>query len=109
MPINQLSQKPLVSTLNLSELYSTLSFTTTSCAKIAPKAKQAKAVKKIFLFRLCTLADRLETEGEDNFGLTYNVFDEEHSGEPKPAAIALAQYINGADYDVASLYKFAKK
>ena len=66
-------------------------------------------VKKIFLFRLCTLADRLECEGEDNFGLTYNVFDEAHSGEPKPVAIALAKYINGDDYDVSRLYKFARK
>ena len=66
-------------------------------------------VKKIFLFRLCTLADRLETEGEDNFGLIYNVFDERHSGEPKPAAITIAKYINGEDYDVSALYKFAKK
>ena len=65
-------------------------------------------VKKIFLFRLCTLADRLETEGEDNFGLTYNVFDEAHSGEPKPVAITLAKHFNGDDYDVSRLYKFAK-
>ena len=65
-------------------------------------------VKKIFLFRLCTLADRLETEGEDNFGLTYNVFDQEHSGEPKPVAITLAKHFNGEDYDVRRLYKFAK-
>ncbi len=66
-------------------------------------------VKKIFLFRLCTLADRKETDGEDNFGLIYNVFDEQHSGEPKPAAIAIAKYINGEDYDVSALYKFAQK
>ena len=51
----------------------------------------------------------METVGEDNFGLIYNVFDEVHSGEPKPAAITLAKYINGEDYDVGSLYKFAKK
>ena len=66
-------------------------------------------VKKIFLFRLCTLADRMETEGEDNFGLIYNVFDEQHSGEPKPAAITIAKYVHGEDYDVSALYKFAKK
>lgn len=71
--------------------------------------KELPFVKKIFLFRLCTLADCLETVGEDNFGLMYNVFDEVHSGEPKPAAITLAKYINGEDYDVSSLYKFAKK
>lgn len=65
-------------------------------------------VKKIFLFRLCTLADRLETVGEDNFGLIYNVFDEKHSGEPKPVAIAIAKYVNGENYDVTPLYKFAK-
>ena len=29
--------------------------------------------------------------------------------EPKPAAITLAKYINGDDYDIAPLYKFAKK
>ena len=71
--------------------------------------KELPFVKKIFLFRLCTLADRLETVGEDNFGLIYNVFDEAHSGEPKPATITLAKYINGDDYDVAPLYKYAKK
>ena len=71
--------------------------------------KELPFVKKIFLFRLCTLADRLETVGEDNFGLVYNVFDETNSGEPKPAAITLAKYINGDDYDIAPLYKFAKK
>lgn len=71
--------------------------------------KELPFVKKIFLFRLCTLADRLETVGEDNFGLIYNVFDEAHSGEPKPAAITLAKYINGEDYDITPLYKFAKK
>ncbi len=71
--------------------------------------KELPFVKKIFLFRLCTLADRLECEGEDNFGLTYNVFDEAHSGEPKPVAITLAKYINGEDYDIAPLYKFARK
>lgn len=65
-------------------------------------------VKKIFLFRLCTLADRLETVGEDNFGLIYNVFDEKRSGEPKPVAITLAKHFNGEDYDVTRLYKFAK-
>ena len=51
----------------------------------------------------------METVGEDNFGLTYNIFDEVHSGEPKPAAITLAKYINGEDYDITPLYKFAKK
>ena len=71
--------------------------------------KELPFVKKIFLFRLCTLADRLETEGEDNFGLTYNVYDEKYSGQPKPVAIALAKYINGDDYDIAPLYRFAKK
>ena len=71
--------------------------------------KELPFVKKIFLFRLCTLADRLETVGEDNFGLVYNVFDETNSGEPKPAAITLAKYINGNNYDVSRLYKFAKK
>ena len=71
--------------------------------------KELPFVKKIFLFRLCTLADRLECEGEDNFGLTYNVFDKAHSGEPKPVAITLAKYINGEDYDVFRLYKFAKR
>ena len=71
--------------------------------------KKLPFVKKIFLLRLCTLADRLETEGEDNFGLIYNVFDEERSGQPKPVAITLAKYINGDDYDVTRMYKFAKK
>ena len=71
--------------------------------------KELPFVKKIFLFRLCTLADRLETEGEDNFGLTYNVFDKERLGEPKPVAITLAKYFNGEDYDVSRLYKFSRK
>jgi len=66
-------------------------------------------VKKIFFFRLCTLADRKETEGEDNFGLIYNVFDEQRSGQPKPVAIAIAKYVNGDDYDVSRMYRFAKK
>ncbi len=71
--------------------------------------KELPFVKKIFLFRLCTLADRLECEGEDNFGLTYNVFDKTHSGEPKPVAITLARYFNGDNYDVSRLYKFSQK
>ena len=71
--------------------------------------KELTFVKKMFLFRLCTLANRKECVGEDNFGLTYNIYSEKQAGEPKPAAIALAKYINGADYDVAPLYKYAKK
>ena len=66
-------------------------------------------VKKIFLFRLCTLADRKETEGEDNFGLIYNVFDEKRGGQPKPVALTIAKYVNGEDYDLTPMYKFAKK
>lgn len=71
--------------------------------------KELTFVKKMFLFRLCTLANRKECVGEDNFGLTYNIYSEKQAGEPKPAAIALAKYINGADYDVSPLYKYAKK
>ena len=41
--------------------------------------------------------------------LTYNIYAEEHPGEPKPVAITLAKYINGEDYNVDPLYKFAKK
>lgn len=65
-------------------------------------------VKKIFLFRLCTLANRKENEGEDNFGLTYNIYAERHAGEPKPVAITLAKFLNGDDYDVSALYKYAR-
>ena len=71
--------------------------------------KELTFVKRMFLFRLCTLANKKECVGEDNFGLTYNIYSEQHAGEPKPVAIALAKYINGEDYDVAPLYKFAKK
>ncbi len=71
--------------------------------------KELTFVKRMFLFRLCTLANKKECIGEDNFGLTYNIYSDRQPGEPKPVAITLAKYINGEDYDVAPLYKFAKK
>ncbi len=66
-------------------------------------------VKRVFLFRLCTLANKKECIGEDNFGLIYNIYDEKHSGEPKPAAIALAKHLNGENHDITALYKYVKQ
>lgn len=71
--------------------------------------KELTFVKRMFLFRLCTLANKKECIGEDNFGLMYNIYSEQHPGEPKPVAITIAKYVNGDNYDVSRLYKFAQK
>ena len=65
-------------------------------------------VETVFLFRLFTLCNRTENEGEDNFGLIYNEFDWDTPLTPKPAAIAIYKYINGENASLDPLYKFAK-
>ena len=65
-------------------------------------------VETVFLFRLFTLCNKTETEGEDNFGLVYNEFDWDSPLSPKPAAIAIYKYVNGEDALLDPLYKFAR-
>ena len=46
-------------------------------------------VETVFPFRLFTLANRIENEGEDNFGLIYNEYDFDYSLTPKDSAIKI--------------------
>ena len=62
-------------------------------------------VETVFIFRLFTLANRPECEGEDNFGVVYNEFDWFTPLLPKPAAVAIYKYANGEDAPLDALYK----
>lgn len=55
-------------------------------------------VETVFVFRLFTLANRPENEGENNFGLVYNEYDWFTPLMPKDAFIKIASYSN-SNYD----------
>ena len=59
-------------------------------------------------FRLTTLYTQDISLGENNFGIMYNPDDPINGGKPKPAAIAIAKYIQGEDADLSALYKYVK-
>ena len=63
-------------------------------------------VEAVFLFRISTLAESRISQLEDNFGLIVSPLDEQRPGEPKPAALAIAQYIRGENCDLSLLYKY---
>lgn len=65
-------------------------------------------VETFFPFRLFTLANRCENEGEDNFGLVYNEYDWDTPLYPKPAFVTLYKLINGEDAPLEPLYALAK-
>lgn len=65
-------------------------------------------VETFFPFRLFTLANKCECEGEDNFGLVYNEYDWDTPLYPKPAFIELYKLINGEDAPLEPLYALAK-
>lgn len=61
-------------------------------------------VETIFCFRMFTLVHQDISAGENNFGLFYNPDEVESLRcKAKPAAIAIAKYFNGDDYDVSVL------
>ena len=70
--------------------------------------KKLPWVETVFLFRLFTLANKPECEGEDNFGLVYNEYDWFLPLCPKQSAIDIYKYIHGKDASLEPLYKFAK-
>lgn len=65
-------------------------------------------VETFFPFRLFTLANKVECEGEDNFGLVFNEYDWDCPLLPKPAFITLYKAINGENADIEPCYKLAK-
>lgn len=66
-------------------------------------------VDSLMFFRLFTLANRVENEGEDNFGLVYNEYDWDHPLFPKPAAVRIYKYIHGQNADLSPLFKYSKE
>ncbi len=65
-------------------------------------------VETVFPFRLFTLANRVENEGEDNFGLLYNEYDWRYPLYPKECLVSIYKFIQGEDADTSILYKYAK-
>ena len=69
--------------------------------------KELPFVEVVFVFRLTSLfTQNVSSAGEMNFGIFYNPQDPVNKGAPKPAAISIAKYINGEDYDLTPLYKY---
>lgn len=65
-------------------------------------------VETVFFFRLFNLANRPESEGEDNFGLVYNEYDWYNPLLPKPVSVDIYKHINGKNASIEPLYKFCK-
>ncbi len=64
-------------------------------------------VETVFIFRLFTLSNRPENEGENNFGIVYNEFDWFTPLLPKPVFEKIANYAN-PNYDSLESKSLAK-